>query len=566
MIRTLLLSLLILSNFALAVDFDSDTTAIKDIESLLGRLDHSMGKFPEISCNELLGKDSNLSIDVPICSYQDMCSAAIKDNGFIVINGVKVPDYQLHTKLTQLKNNVLNCYDQLDEESETYKDLFSVGSKDSLINDLMPPHRVKKFQQIYNRIDYKEQLPTFFDSTISSTDLDTYLSSSNKVRVRDDRDNLITLDDFSLRRLVALNNFLISPSDEGMKNKLSRELNSTRARQRLDEYFLYNQGTKRQKLLVELEGKMDLRGFDYVDTKLFNDIKNKTKITNKESKLISRTSEIKNMMINKIKQQGMPREQERYFVGKLEAAKIKFMKPIEDQSCSGGTPAYANGFDFILCPKSLSLPDEAIDAIIGHELTHLIGHCMSDLLAKHRVMINGIMPPTLAESPFSEVNKCVKNNKALDIRVNFDPMNVTDLDKKKACARSGDERDQTSETFADLMSVATLEADITKMDKAAAHRYIVGFAFAKPFKCEENADFNKSEYDDFINETSGILKKAGCFNTIEPKTYAVGGPHLSMEDRVNHIFMTKEIQKKMGCTSTKRGRTKYAQENLECRI
>jgi hypothetical protein len=566
MIKNCVLILILISNVTFADEVKSDIDAIKDVSSLLENLDKTLGQFPQISCNEKGSRLISHAINVPICSYQDICSAAKKENGFIVVNGIKVPDYQLHTKLTQLKNNILNCYDELDAETESYKDLFSLNSVTSILPDLMPPHRFKKFRQIYSRIDYREQLPRYFEHSISSSDLDSYLRTSDKIEIRDVKRNLITLDDYSLRRLVTLNKFLIDPSDQDSKNKLILELQSNQSKQRLEEYFLYNNGTQRQKLLVDLEDKMNLRGFDFVDTKLFNDIKNRTDVKNKKSLLIKRTEEIKKLMIEKITEIDMPIDQKKYFTDKLEAVKVLFKDPLEELACSGGTPAFANRFNITLCPKALSLTSEAIDGIIGHELAHIIDHCSSHILAHFNKSVNGRMPPRLEDSPFKQLNKCLKDTKTVDIRVRFNPLNPSERETRRACGGASSNIDQTQETFSDLLSVATLDKDLKRMDKASAQRFVVGLAFAKPFKCEENDGFNKSEYDEFINKATVVLGKAGCNNKIESKTYNPNSEHLSMEDRINHIFMTEEIQEKIGCTSINKGEVKYAQKSLECRI
>ncbi len=116
------------------------------------------------------------------------------------------------------------------------------------------------------------------------------------------------------------------------------------------------------------------------------------------------------------------------------------------------------------------------------------------------------------------------------------------------------------------MAMSILEQDLKLMDRSAAERMIVGLAFAKPFKCEENENFNKSSYDDFIKNTSKTLNMYGCEARVKPKLYVENGPHLSMEDRVNHIFMTEDIQKVMGCTKVSIDETgkQFAQENLKC--
>lgn len=597
MVKFLILTFVINIHSAYGVEYYADQASYKSISDLLIDLEDKLGTFPINKCSEDSSSDeATESIKVPLCSFQDICSASRKEDGFIIVNDVKVPDYQMHTKLTQLKNSIMTCYDTLDEIDDNvsvgYRDLFnfSTDSNKSILADILPSNSLKKISEIYQNIDYAEQLRSNSNEVLSSIDLKAYLDVASDISVHDRQKMYlnrtkthyispeINLSEEDFRNLDILNTFLSDPSNIDKKNSLLNVMKSSERRKELNAFFSKNNGSKRENLLQAIESKMDMRGFYMVDSVLYNGVSDTDEVKQVKSDIEDRVKVLKTRIIEKFRSRSdLSEEQKQYFILRLENSNISLREPIEDPVCSAGTPGYADGFDFVICPKALSLTPEALDVILGHELSHLIDHCTSHSHSKRHHSVtdsNGdnFYAPELKDSAFKGFNKCLKENKTLAVEVKFNPINPTKNEEFHACNRHQvdhrhpEQLDQTRETFSDKMAMSILSDDIKGMDRDAAERLLVGVAFAKPFKCEENKDFNISKYDEFIGDTSDTLKQYGCESRVSPKLYVENGVHLSMEDRVNHIFMTEDIQKVMGCTKTSIDETgkQFAQENLKC--
>ncbi len=423
MIKFLILTLVVNIHSAFGVEYYADQASYQSISNLLSDLEDRLGTFPINKCYEdASNQDAIESIRSPLCSYQDICSASRKEDGFIIVNDVKVPDYQMHTKLTQLKNSIMTCYDTLDgidnNTSTGYMELFnfSKDSEKSILSDILSSKSLKKFSQIYQNIDYAEQLRSNSDELLSSTDLEAYLNSSPDITVID-RDkrylnrakthyiyNAIELSEQDIQKLKVLNSFLSDPGNIDKKDSLIDIMKSSSKRKELEAFFGQNSASKREKLLQSVEAKMDMRGFDMVDSVLYNNITDESAITERETAVQDRVKILKARMIDKFRSRvDLSEQQKQYFILRLENASVNIRKPIEDPSCSRGTPGYTDGFDFVICPKALSLTPEAMDVILGHELSHLVDHCGSHKHAKRKSVVkdsdgNSYSAPKLKDS------------------------------------------------------------------------------------------------------------------------------------------------------------------------
>ena len=525
-----------------------DIDDIVKVSQLLNDLNNQLEFFPKNSCDQQYYDETKS--EQSICSYSDICSKAKRVDGFIELNGIKIPDYQMHTRLVQLKNTMLNCYDSMGEGD--YKDLFRVDARgrNFFLENYLGKEDNKAFQQVYNRTLYQDQLPIGFKRTLSSSDLDTYLNVNSYRLIQDNEMEPLYLSETARRKIQKLHSFLKNPGDINSFRTLRDDLSSKKLRKKISDFYERNRKSKREELLSNIEEKFSMQGFELVDPKQYQAAKNSLKVLELKRKLYNRTFDIKNKIAEKLRSMNMPEKQKSFSLSQVYGAKVFFKDELEDPNCALGTPAYTNGIDFVLCPKAMGLPIETLDIIIAHELTHLFDHCISHY---HYQYQKSNLPSYLVKAPafdknyFHQWNSCLEKSLTPKVRLNFDPNNVAEKDFEKECTPHNHFRGQSNETFSDVFGRSVLDEDQKSFSKEQAQSYIMGIALAKPFKCEENAQFNQNEYQEFITKTQKVLDSYKCPSLIEVKKYKNSDSHISMEDRVNHIFMSPSIQDALGC-------------------
>lgn len=548
---------------AQAQNYQADANSLEQARVFIEGLNERLNGVQSIFCSTARQRGEEISINSPVCNYQDICNSVKRENGYLKLNGVSMPDYLLKNKLERLRNRVAFCYDRLSNTGN-----FNNAIAGYLMIDLLGgQEQARRFnEQVQNSIldvvEAENSGEQMILPQLTPTRLEQY----------------ITQEDTSEPRLDSLLAYLRAPNSEQAQAELLAQIQNTGLRQNFSAYLRQESVSQRQLLLNRFESLKNLEGFSQLDRR---------PEASDFEELSALTETMRTELLERVRQRNIDPPHRDFFEQKILQSRLVLGENFGDEGCdsSYGPPAFVRGTQVVLCPKALSIPKEGLMGIIGHELAHLIDPCNCTL---HNYFLMAtddprgaefnlnapagvtIAPPNLNQYPFDDTLSCIRETNIVDVRM-FDP-NDASLGFEgslNTCFPQG-ASDQAGESFADMVSVNLNRERLNDFTLEQAQSYVISLALTKPYICEENENFKSNEYyreieeiEEYLNSNPNCqLPPNSPLNvSSESELYDDNGPHLSMEERVNHIYMNEVIQQKLGCESEDGA---FANSTLSC--
>lgn len=558
---------------------EADRSSYQEISNFLSNTQISLSSLEHNSCHENTQSQNIQNFNTPLCSFEDICENLDRSDGYVSINGVRAPDLKYFERAQIVRRNLLGCYDKMSSDVDAdYAYLFQLPQKNSRTQALLPNILGNRYNEFRAQVDENSEpdIDALSNYVLTDSDLQSFLGSG---AARD-------IDDETYSLLERYNDFLASPSNQQNLESLLAVIDDDGLRDRLSRFYQSNLGSQRENLLNTINQTFELPGFETLAPDFVVDVNNAPIDLNQ---VTARANELKQRLLSTLTRRSLLPEHEEFLRTKLNQTNIVF-EDNNDRGCRSGTPAYYSMFEqrFVLCPKILEFPQATIDIVLGHEISHIIDPCVcqkhayfqreltDDQIREYNLestIIYNTQGEELTAPDISQLNLgnffgCIRQNNIVPTRVLVSPEAPLTMNYNM-CSNygTGQREDQSQETYADMQAMSLLQDDFEVMTQEQAEQMVVGLALSKPFSCEDYSEFVTNPQYQALEDIQSQLVQNGCVGEFEPRVYDSGGSHLSMRDRVDHIFMNKTIQDKLGCFSIdENGETNYANETIECDI